>query len=220
MTATTRLASTPTSTGFLIAVEGIDGAGKSTQIRALADVLRALGHEVVVSREPTYGQYGKQLRDSAASGRLTASEEHRLLLLDRREHVDTLIRPALERGAVVVLDRYYFSSMAYQGAAGLDPETIRRDNEAFAPKPDLLVIFDLPVEEGLKRIAARGERPNAFEATATLERCRTSFLAMLDLPFAQRVDATQDADQVRGALVAVVLRALGYRRFVGLGAIA
>ncbi len=198
-------------TGFLIAIEGIDGAGKSTQIRALAEILRALGHEVVVSREPTYGQHGKQLRDSAASGRLTASEEHRLLLLDRREHIDTLVGPALDRGAIVLLDRYYFSSIAYQGAAGLDPETIRRDNEVFAPKPNLLVIFDLPVQDGLERIAARGEQPNAFEATATLERCRARFLAMLDLPFARRVDATQSPDQVREQLVALVLAALADR---------
>ena len=81
--------------GLLVVFEGIDGAGKSTQIRRLGLLCQALGFECVSSREPTYGQYGKQLRDSAASGRLTRTEEHQLLLLDRREHLDTLVAPAL-----------------------------------------------------------------------------------------------------------------------------
>ena len=93
----------PTLPGLLVVFEGIDGAGKSTQIRRLGLLCEALGLECVSSREPTYGQYGRQLRDSAAHGRLSRAEEHRLLLLDRREHIDTLIRPALMRSAVVLL---------------------------------------------------------------------------------------------------------------------
>ena len=140
--------------GLLVVLEGIDGAGKSTQIRRLQLLAQALGFECVASREPTYGQYGKRLRDSAASGRLSRHEEHQLLLLDRREHLETLVQPALARGAVVLLDRYYFSSIAYQAGPGLLAEQIRADNEAFAPPPDLLLILDLPDRAAADAFAA------------------------------------------------------------------
>ncbi len=194
--------------GLLVVFEGIDGAGKSTQIRRLALLARALGFECVESREPTYGQYGKQLRDSATSGRLSRLEEHALLLLDRREHIDTLVAPALARGAVVLLDRYYFSSIAYQAGPDLRAEQIRIDNEAFAPRPDLLLILDLPVQAGLARIGARGDRPNAFEAVATLEHCREVYRSFAGATYARLVDATQETDQVTAAASAALVRAL------------
>jgi dTMP kinase len=197
--------------GLLVVFEGIDGAGKSTQIRRLGLLARALGFECVESREPTYGQYGKQLRDSAASGRLSRREEHALLLLDRREHVDTLVTPTLARGALVLLDRYYFSSIAYQAGPELSAEQIRVDNETFAPPPDLLLILDLPVETGLARIGARGDRPNAFEAMATLEHCREVYRSFAGEPYARLIDATQDADEVTAAASAALVRALRAR---------
>ena len=195
--------------GLLVVLEGIDGAGKSTQIRRLQLLAQALGFECVASREPTYGRYGKRLRDSAASGRLSRHDEHQLLLLDRREHLDTLVLPALARGAVVLLDRYYFSSIAYQAGPDLSAQQIRADNEAFAPPPDLLLILDLPVDVGLSRIGARGDRPNAFEAIATLQHCREVYRSFADEPYARLVDASGDADQVTAqasaALVQVML---------------
>ena len=197
--------------GLLVVFEGIDGAGKSTQMRRLVLLARALGFECVESREPTCGQYGKQLRDSAASGRLSRHEEHALLLLDRREHVETLVAPALARGAVVLLDRYYFSSIAYQAGPDLSAEQIRADNEAFAPLPDLLLILDLPVQAGLARIGARGDRPNAFEAVATLEHCREVYRSFAAEPYARLIDATQDADHVTAAASAALMRVLRSR---------
>jgi dTMP kinase len=200
--------------GLLVVFEGIDGAGKSTQIRRLGLLARALGFECVESREPTYGQYGMQLRDSAASGRLSRLEEHALLLLDRREHIETLVAPALARGAVVLLDRYYFSSIAYQAGPELDSEKIRVDNEAFAPPPDLLLILDLPVETGLARIGARGDRPNAFEAVATLEHCREVYRSFAGESFARMIDANADADQVTAAASAALVRVLNARQLL------
>lgn len=194
--------------GLLVVFEGIDGAGKSTQIRRLGLLCEALGLECVSSREPTYGQYGKQLRDSAAHGRLSRAEEHRLLLLDRREHIDTLIRPALARSAVVLLDRYYYSSIAYQAGPELSAEQIRADNEAFALPPDLLLILDLPPETGLARIGARGDRPNAFEALATLQHCREVYRSFASLPQARLIDATAELDQVTAEASAALVRAL------------
>ena len=200
--------------GLLVVLEGIDGAGKSTQIRRLQLLAQALGFECVASREPTYGQYGKRLRDSAASGRLSRHEEHQLLLLDRREHLETLVQPALARGAVVLLDRYYFSSIAYQAGPGLSAERIRADNEAFAPPPDLLLILDLPVDVGLARIGARGDRPNAFEAVATLQHCREVYAGFAGEPYAKLIDASGDADGVTAQASVALLRTLQAKRLL------
>lgn len=197
--------------GLFMVLEGIDGAGKSTQIRRLQLLCEALGLTVVCSREPTYGPYGRQLRESAASGRLGADEEHRLLLLDRRLHVDELIQPMLDRGGVVILDRYYYSSIAYQGAAGLDPAMIQRDNEAFAPVPDLLLILDLDPKVGIARISARGDRPNAFESLSILEHCRAVYKSFADLPCARLIDASADADQVTAQASAALIRQLALK---------
>lgn len=197
--------------GLLVVLEGIDGAGKSTQIRRLQMLAQALGFECVASREPTYGRYGKQLRDSAAHARLSRHEEHALLLLDRREHLDTLVLPALARGAVVLLDRYYFSSIAYQAGPGLSAGQIRADNEAFAPPPDLLLVLDLPVEVGLARISARGDRPNAFEAIATLQHCREVYAGFASEPYARLIDASGDADAVTAQASAALVRAMRAR---------
>lgn len=198
----------PIPGGFFIVIEGIDGAGKSSHARRLALLLRALDFEVVASREPTMGQYGRRLRESMQSGRLAAEDEHRLLLLDRREHLETLVRPALARGAVVILDRYYHSSVAYQGAAGLDPERVRADNEAFADRPHLLLLLDLDIDSALERIGARGDTPNAFESRRTLSACRDTYLGFARLPEARLIDARAPIEAVGAAVDAAALRAL------------
>ena len=143
--------------GLFIVLEGIDGTGKSTQGGLLAEWFRAQGREVVASREPTDGPWGREIRATAATGRLSPQDELDLFLKDRRQHVEELIAPALAAGKVVILDRYYFSTMAYQGMRGFDPAEIRRQNEEFAPKPDLLFILDLDVVTALSRIGARGD---------------------------------------------------------------
>ncbi len=181
---------------LLVVFEGIDGAGKSTQIARLAAFVTALGLECVCSREPTMGQYGRQLRESAQHARMPVQDEHRLLMLDRREHLDSLVRPALARGAVVILDRYYFSSVAYQSGGELSQTQILEDNEAFAPKPDLLFILDLPVETSAARIGQRGQGRDAFESTATLIRCREVFLGFSALDYAHLVDASLEPAQI------------------------
>ncbi|MBE1160470.1 dTMP kinase [Dyella acidiphila] len=180
--------------GLLIAVEGIDGAGKTTVAHALAERLRVHGATVTVGKEPTAGPWGAQLRATAAQGRLSVEEEMRLLLLDRRQHVDEVIKPALERGEVVMLDRYYPSSAAYQGARGIPVEEILQHN-AFAPAPDVTLLLDLAPATGLARIRARGDKPNHFETEDNLALCREVFLTMA-LPSRVIVDATRGADEV------------------------
>lgn len=187
---------------MFIVIEGIDGTGKSTQAKRLAEHFRKLAKTVTLSHEPTDGPWGTLLRNSAESGRLSPEEEVDAFLKDRREHVENVIAPALARGETVILDRYYFSMMAYQGARGFDPQQIRKDNETFAPVPDLLLILDLDVDTALQRIGSRGDTANQFEQHANLSRCREIFLSLKDEPFARLIDANGTADQVTAAILA------------------
>jgi len=139
--------------GLFIVIEGIDGTGKSTQAKMLQKALQDTGAIVVLDHEPSDGPYGKILRESATTGRLSPQDELDLFHKDRKHHVDELILPALERGETVILDRYYFSTMAYQGQRGFDREEIRKTNLGFAPNPDILFILDLEVDEARKRIS-------------------------------------------------------------------
>jgi dTMP kinase len=184
------------SRGLLIVIEGIDGTGKSTQVQRLGDWFTSQGREVVLSREPTAGPWGAKVRETAASGRLSPELELEYFLNDRRQHVEELIAPALAAGKVVILDRYYFSTMAYQGARGFDPAEIRRQNELFAPVPDLLFVMELDVDTALQRIGARGDTANEFEKRGNLERCREIFQALKDEPFVRVIDSSGSVDEV------------------------
>lgn len=193
--------------GLLLAFEGIDGAGKTTQARRLEATLREAGYPVLYTREPTTGPTGQRLRGLIAAGRggVSPEEEVGLFVRDRQEHVEAVIRPALARHQVVLLDRYYFSTMAYQGALGLDPEMIRRRNEAFAPRPRLTFVLDLPPAAGLGRIRrTRAAAPDTFEREEYLERVRALF-AGLSGPDILHLDATQPAD-----VLAAQIRELAY----------
>ena len=180
---------------MFIVFEGIDGTGKSTQVKLLAEAFRAKGREVIVSKEPTDGPHGTRLRESAVSGRLSAQEELDLFHLDRRDHVENLIKPALARGAVVILDRYYFSTMAYQGIRGFDPAEIRRINEKFAPPPDRVFLLEVDLKTALSRIGVRDGQANAFEQRDALQQCHDVFASLQD-KFVRRIDAGKTPPEV------------------------
>lgn len=188
---------------MFIVLEGIDGTGKSTQVSLLAEALRELGREVITSKEPTDGPHGTRLRQSAALGRLSPQEELDLFHRDRREHIQNLIQPALDRGAVVILDRYYFSTMAYQGIRGFDPAEIRRINEEFAPIPDLVFILELDLETALSRIGVRDGQANEFEQREALQKCHEVFATLQD-EFIHRIDASKAPAEVHKAIMQVV----------------
>ncbi len=162
--------------GLLIVLEGIDGSGKTTQARALLRRLRRRGRQAVFFREPTRGRWGREIkRQAVRADSLTPEEQLELFVKDRRENVALNLKPALAAGKVVVLDRYYFSTIAYQGAKGLDPGRIRRINEAFAVRPDLVVILDVDAAAGLGRIAGRKTRDELFEREDYLVRVARIF---------------------------------------------
>jgi dTMP kinase len=185
----------PNAPGWLIVLEGIDGAGKSTVVRRIAEHCAARGLECVTSAEPTRGTWGMRLRQSMTEGRLSLEDELGLFLKDRAEHVENLISPALRQGKVVILDRYYISTAAYQGARGVSPEWVLLENERFAPKPDLVLLLDFDPAAGLDRIRARGDKPNTFEQLDQLCEVRRIFLT-LERPFIRRVDASASPEAV------------------------
>lgn len=166
----------PRNKGLLIVLEGIDGSGKTTQARALLRRLRRRGRKAAFFREPTRGRWGREIKRLAVrADSLTPEEQLDLFVKDRRENVALNLKPALAAGKVVVLDRYYFSTIAYQGAKGLDTGRIRRINEAFAVRPDLVVILDVDAAAGLGRIAGRKTRDELFEREDYLVRVARIF---------------------------------------------
>jgi dTMP kinase len=158
---------------FLV-IEGLDGAGTTTQVRLLADALRAAGRSVAETREPSDGPIGVQIRQ-ALRRRLTRSDGERLapetiallFAADRIDHLVDEVEPALERGRVVVSDRYVHSSIAYQGAEN-DVDWVVSIN-ARARVADLVIHLDTPVEECLVRIRSRGGEAELFEHRSFLE---------------------------------------------------
>lgn len=165
--------------GVLIAIEGIDGAGKTTQSKLLLNRITSAGYSAVWLHEPTNGQYGEKIRDLAKNGRqkITPEQESDLFYKDRIEDVNQNIKPKLNEKNVVIMDRYYFSNVAYQGARGLNPDDVEQMNKRIAPEPDKIIILDISPSESLKRIkATRESGPNAFEKANYLEEVRKIFL--------------------------------------------
>jgi len=162
--------------GILIVLEGIDGAGKSTQARLLLRRLAAEGYAAVYFREPTAGRWGRKIKKLARrSDALSPEEELELFLKDREENVRKNLKPALARGKIVILDRYYFSTIAYQGAKGIPPARIKRLNEKFAARPDLVFILDIAPGKGLERIRTRKRKDLLFEKEDYLKKVRKIF---------------------------------------------
>lgn len=190
--------------GCLVVFEGIDGTGKSTQIQLLAQFLRARGIEVLTDFEPTRGPWGMKVREAARSGeRLILEEEIDCLLQDRREHVRELIEPALEKGTWVLLDRYYLSMMAYQGASGASVEAIREWNEEFATVPDVAFWLDIPVEEALQRMGDRARDRDAFEKESFLAECSRIYSNM-EMPWLHRIEADGTVQETQSRIREVI----------------
>jgi dTMP kinase len=181
----TRSEHSPLHGGRFITFEGGEGAGKSTQVKTLVAKLRALGLEVVQTREPGGSPGAEALRDLLVRGdatRWSAVSELLMMYAARADHLEKVIRPALQRGAWVVCDRFADSSRAYQGAGGgVAPAFIEQIDAAVVgpTQPDLVLVMDMPVEAGLMRAEARGDLENRFESKglAFHERLRAGFLA-------------------------------------------
>jgi len=198
----------------LIAFEGVEGAGKSTQLHVTAEALRARGLTVVETREPGGTVLGVELRRllmHQLDNPPASMTELLLYLADRAQHLAEIIRPALARGEVVLTDRFSASTIAYQGfARQLDVDTVIRLDAIVRQEiaPALTVLLDCPVTIGLRR--ARDDDRFHREDEAFHERVRAAFLRFAhDTPERYRViDATRPADEVRALVLAAVLQCL------------
>ncbi|MFB9340036.1 dTMP kinase [Actinoplanes octamycinicus] len=198
-------------TGLFVVFEGGEGAGKSTQVTRLADVLKAEGRDVVVTREPGATDIGSRIRG------LVLNKEHGegpspraealLYAADRAHHVATVVRPALARGAVVISDRYVDSSLAYQGAGRTLPVQEISWLSSWATgglKPDLVVLLDVDPNVGLGRVSARGEGADRLESESKAFHDRVRY-AFLDLAAADPkrylvLDAARPAEEIAAAV--------------------
>lgn len=189
--------------GILIAIDGIDGAGKTTQVRGLADALVGVGENVVISKEPTDGQWGQKLRDSAFSGRMPFDEELNAFILDRQDHLKTKIIPALITGAIVILDRYFYSTIAYQGILVDDYKTIEPDIRANVVVPDVAFWLDLPADLGASRVRSRDGKLNNFEKQEDLFKAGEVFRAIFDGgdQTLARIDATMSIHLIHKEII-------------------
>jgi dTMP kinase len=186
---------------MLIAIEGIDGSGKTTIAKFLAEELRRRGYDVVVFKEPTNSEYGRKIRQILKNRCVNPEEELELFIRDREFDVRENILPALKEGKIVVMDRYYYSTVAYQGALGIDVDYIMKLNEKF-PKPDLVIILDVSPETALKRIRAK-RKPDRFENLDYLRRVRQIFLNLKNNVVV--VNAERDVDEVKREVLNIVL---------------
>ncbi len=198
--------------GYLIALEGIDGTGKSTQCALLADYLESVGYSVVRLREPTQGVWGHKIRKILTEGRgdVTPEEELLFFINDRKEDVEQNIAPALEQGKIVLIDRYYYSTAAYQGALGFDPVKIIDDNEAFAPRPNLLFIIQGSLDESFRRIEQGRDGFSSFEKRGYLEKVRNIFDTFAG-DHIRRIDSDPPVEEVQQALRQEVNALLGLK---------
>ena len=200
-------------TGLFITLEGPEGAGKSTNRDYIAAQLRAAGLDVVLTREPGGTPLAERIREvllAPSDEAMDADAELLLMFAARAQHIARVIRPALQRGAVVICDRFTDATYAYQGGGRGLPEALIATLEAFVQQglqPDLTLVFDLPVEIGLARATARG-RLDRFEqeGRAFFEAVRSAYLARAatDTQRYRIVDAAQPLADVQRALDALV----------------
>ena len=196
--------------GRLVAFEGLDGSGKSTQLELLAARLRAVGCDVVTTREPTEFPSGQRIREMARSGeQLEPEEELRWFVEDRRVHVAEVITPALRAGQIVLTDRYYLSTVAYQGARGLDFEEILGDSEDAFPIPDLVLLLEIDPQIAFERVHARGsEIEGVFEQREFLSQVASVFDA-LGCTYLERVPGDGEPSQIEAIIAERVRLRLG-----------
>lgn len=188
--------------GILIAFDGIDGAGKTTQVRLLEAALVRSGETVIVSKEPTDGEWGQKLRDSALTGRLAFDEELDTFIRDRQDHLERKVIPALHAGSVVILDRYFYSTIAYQGILIADYQSIEQRVRTDVVAPDAAFWVDVPTDVAVGRVADRDGKLNLFERHDDLAKASDIFRAVADSdPILRRVDGTMSATSLHQLII-------------------
>lgn len=206
--------------GLFISFEGIDGSGKSTQVAHLAEHLRAQGHDVILTREPGGSKGAEEIRALVLQGdpdRWSAETEILLFTAARRDHLERLIRPALDAGKIVICDRFADSTRVYQGLSRGDLRAVVDSLHSLmiGVEPDLTILIDMDPSEGLRRAKGRNGTEERFEdfGANLQEAMRAGFLA-LAAEFSMRfrvIDGAQDMDTVAAHIRKVTDSALAVR---------
>ena len=190
--------------GKLVSIEGIDGCGKTTHVKLLAEWLRSQGYKVVVTDEPTDGIIGRIIKRALRGElKLSVTAEALLFAADRVQHIAELIRPALMAGKIVITERYFYSSFAYQSARGLSMAWLESINRA-AMKPNLVILIDLPADAALQRIK-RSRKLDKFEMDLQLQRrVRANYLRIARLKGFKIVNGERPIDEVQADIRKIV----------------
>ena len=192
-----------TKEGVFICVEGLDGCGKTTQAKLLVSKLKKKGFPAIYTAEPSGGKIGRFIRKHYLHGERRGSSvvEALLFAADRFEHLECEVNPCLDKGKIVVSDRYYYSSFAYQGASGLDLDWIENVNRR-AVQPDLALFIDVEPETVVTRLKRKKSVMETFE---TQKKVREFYLKFVDNGELVRVDGNRSKQQVAESLLQMAL---------------
>ncbi len=189
--------------GKFIVLEGVDGCGKTTHAKLLAQWLTANGHSVLHTKEPSRGPIGLLLRDYLKKETTLPLIDALLFTADRAEHLEKEIKPALEQGKIVICERYFYSTIAYQVAQGLDKKWLKELN-AFAMRPDLTLLLDLDPEISVKRTSTKEK----FETLEFLKKVRQNYLALAKEEKFSIIDAAKTKTEMKEEMLKIVQKLL------------
>jgi len=189
--------------GIFICIEGLDGSGKTTHAHRIVRKLQKKGFNAVYTTEPSRGELGKFIRESVLQGkkRVPRVVEALLFAVDRVEHLEKMVKPALEEGKIVISDRCVYSSLAYQGAAGLDLEWIEEINRMALP-PDLALYIDVPPEVVVERIK---RKKSVMERLETQRKVREVYMKYVKNGKLVPVDGDKRKGEVTQNILMVIL---------------
>ena len=189
--------------GLFICIEGLDGSGKTTHAHRIVRNLQKKGFDAIYTTEPSRGELGKFIRASVLQGkkRVPRVVEALLFAVDRVEHLEKMVKPALEEGKIVISDRCVYSSLAYQGAAGLDLEWIEEINRMALP-PDLAVYIDVPPEVVVERIR---RKKSVMERLETQRKVREVYMKYVKNGKLVPVDGNKRKGEVAQNILMVIL---------------
>ncbi|MBS7646805.1 MAG: dTMP kinase [Candidatus Bathyarchaeia archaeon] len=189
--------------GFFICIEGLDGCGKTTQTKILVKRLRRIGYDAVYTAEPSRGKIGNFIKRYCLHGekRMSSIVEALLFAADRYEHVENEIVPALKNGKIVVSDRYVYSSLAYQGAAGLSLDWIRKINQHVVV-PNLAIYIDVEPETVVRRLKPK---KSVMENLETQRKVREVYMRFVNNGELVRVDGNKSKSEVAKSILSLVM---------------
>jgi len=195
-----------TKKGFFVCIEGLDGCGKTTQTKTLVRELRKRGYEAVYTAEPSRGKIGRFIKRYCLHGekRVSSIVEALLFAADRYEHVENEIAPALKMGKIVVSDRYVYSSLAYQGAAGLSLDWIRKINQHVL-KPNMAIYIDVEPETVIQRLKPK---KSVMENLETQRKVRRVYMHFVENGELIRVNGNKPKEEVAKEILSIVLDCL------------